>query len=331
MLRRRNCTGQWRSTLIVGVLAGAAVAVPANAAFRLPSRAVLTGTIVVSSSGTGYVPVRVAAPFHTPPWVGRTGTRPDLTVSDPRHFVALVLVAEHRNVHDTGNPQFPSATHAQLIVAAMPDGDGGQRYFYEWAGLRPFAARSPVVPAGRYRLYVVASAPERLTWHLPLGGGRQRLAATTPARANWIVNSSENVPGTSAKPALASAAGHFRTGPVAQVWRLLWIRGQDVGNFISDEAFCQYPGADAVAVAVNENVPGPVCDGINAILDTPDYAVPPSSQRQDIYLGGVTAIDHKYMNANLLPSPGFKTSALVSGQVDHAVVFELWLSLDGLD
>ncbi|MHB8451792.1 MAG: hypothetical protein ACYDAQ_15300 [Mycobacteriales bacterium] len=214
---------------MVAVLAlGPAVVARAGAAPPPGGPPTLTSTTVVSATGNAMTPVvELAQPMRVPTWVGgATGhvPVPDITVSDPAHFAAILLVAQR------GLPREPA-----LVVAALPSG-AVTRYIYDWVGyVAPgYAADSyflgnPVLPAGPYRLYVIASGPEVVTWHLPAPSGTRRLAATIPAIAHAVLALAPGVGGTLVSPAVWATGQFALPHPAGILLNYEWVQGEGAG------------------------------------------------------------------------------------------------------
>src|SRR5206468_7648720 len=102
---------------------------------------------------------------------------PGLTVSDPSKFVALAIVAE-KAVRFAGEPTY--LQHPGFLVWRMPTGNT--------ATISDSAvADGRTLPAGTYRLTVVATGPVRLTWRLPLSGRGISVRAASPVSVPYKV------------------------------------------------------------------------------------------------------------------------------------------------
>ena len=224
----------WLTVLAALLAIGAPRAAAGSSSAQPPT---LTGATTLVVMKSAFMTVRVAQPLRVPVAL-------NLTVSDPAHFIAAVLVGQASN--GDGNPT--------LITTGFPAPNGGWRYTISGAQF-PGRAFAP----GLYWLYVLASAPERVDWRLPLSGHRQTLHPVIPAThvATTTVHSSPMTPGGPTPP-YATTYGHSVVGSNAEVWGLTWARIENVQG--TEDHACFYDGNNPAAVAV-EQLPAFACDG----------------------------------------------------------------------
>jgi hypothetical protein len=282
-----------------------AIGVPAATAS--PLLPTLTGTTVVSASQSAYTVVRVPRQirFIDSSSAAKAITPPRITVSDQAHFVAVALVDQASAVVND-YPLHPSA-----MVMSLPTGAGGYRYWTRLPG------PAETIPAGTYWLYVLATAPERVVWHLPLPGGTRNLRAGTPARMHTTVAVAPQAAGTVAP--MARAYGHAIVSNHAQLWSLIWTHGS---NLAADEPdACDYDGADPIADDV-ESLPAFVCKGI----ETSFGGVGVGSLD---FPGDRIAWAFGTLEPGVLgwPNVGFKMSDETAGQVQWTAGRNIWLDL----
>jgi hypothetical protein len=277
----------------IAVLGGSAAAAQADS--QTPQ---LTSTTVLSANGTAYVPVNLGQPLTVP-----FGETPQITVSNPSQFVAVVLVQV-----ESGPPTGPV-----LEVVAMPDGQSTE-YVYDAAGEDaagdPFFSR-PVLPAGSYRLYVIATGPEQIVLQLPALAGTQSLSAAIPAVSYSVVSSSPGAAGTAVAPVI-SVSGEFA---LPHRWGLLindqWATVEDGADGFSGA--CYY-GASTLSDAT-EPAPWIVCPG-GVSGQANQAGVSPGTETA---VGGGDAV-------GLQPGTfGMKAAEGALGVVENADVRLIWL------
>ncbi|MHB8449988.1 MAG: hypothetical protein ACYDAQ_06010 [Mycobacteriales bacterium] len=235
--------------MVAGLALGPAVVARAGAA---PPPATLTATTVVTATGNAATSVvHLTGPLAVP-----ATSVPDLTVSDPAHLVAIALVGQQ------GLPREPA-----LMVAALPSG-AGTRYVYLRLGyVGPgYAASSyfyfnPVLPAGLYRIYVIATGPEQVTWHLPAPVGTRRLSATIPVIAHSLLAVAPGV-GNTLVSSYVTAAGQFlMPHPAGFMVDVEWMQGVDPAPvFDEEDAACWAYDPSSLATAV-QAAPAELCPG----------------------------------------------------------------------
>lgn len=236
---------RWMGVVTV-VTAALALSGPAVAAVR-PSAAgvLLRGETVISSRGTAVGTVHLAASMTI-----ANPSKPQITVSDPARLAAVVLVS-------TAWFPFPPA----LVVSAMPTGGGDVQYIYGWMGdVRPGDVASPiylhpVFPAGTYRLYVVASGPERITWTLPTTRGTTKVLLTRSAIADTVAGTGPGVPGVAVSN-YVQGYGQFTMPGRSLLYSFSWVAGPDI--YVTSATGCVYQGS---TVATATEPLGPACPG----------------------------------------------------------------------
>ena len=285
-----------RSSLVAAALVVAATALPAAAGVTTGRTPTLSGKTTIVVTKSAYTTVRVPVAIEVPVAL-------HLTVSDPAHFIATVLVAQ-------ALPGSRNVKNATLITTSLPGPNGTWRYVIAGAqfgagGFRP----------GLYWLYVLATGPERVTWNLPLPGAARTLrpevaaehAATTVTRPTMTTN------GTSAP--YSNSYGHSLTGGNAEVWSLDLAHGTHMKVAESDA--CYYDGSDPVADAA-EGLPAPVCRG--GLQSTNSFNLPDG----DAYaVGGVQSSLGSPGSQNL----GLKTSVEFAGIIAWAAGRNIWFDL----
>lgn len=283
------------------------------AAIARPSTVPTLGAVNrIDASTTSYTTVRLSAPmlvFQDHGQVKGDYILPGLTVSDPARFVALALVAD-KGVRFSDEPNYlqrpgflvwrmPTGTTSTISDSANVDG------------------RS--LPAGTYRLTVVVTGPEHLSWRLPLGGHGTTVRTTRPTSVPYkYVTWSGPVP-------VIDYAEHAQTAPVSQIWESLWLRTTEVPHS-GGATWCLYGAADPTA-AQTENVPG-VCDGVGAFGGPVDgvYVPPiPEATNPTPRASQVTVDATQKVNSDYLPQVGVKETLYRLGTIDAASVFLLWL------
>jgi len=189
--------------------------------------------LTVYAKHSGYTTVRLARDLP----LGDPGVDlpAHLTVSDPAHFVGVALVNTRKA---TANG---ISGHLSVMAMALPNGSGGYRFEQ-----RPTAFITSL-PRGSYWLVVLATAPERISWSLPVAG---TYTVTRPISFTTTV--------TSGHGPIATSYGHAPIGRSAEFWAFVWAHGQDLAFSVG--SVCLYDGADSVAVQT-EAVPAPACDG----------------------------------------------------------------------
>lgn len=298
--------------LVAGLALGPAAAARAGAA--PPPPPVLTSTTVVSASGNAMTPVvELAQPMRVPTWVGGSTGHvpvPDIKVSDPEHFAAILLVAQR------GLPREPA-----LVVVGLPEGST-TRYVYTWVGyVAPGYATdsnfmfNPVLPAGPYRIYVIASGPEVITWHLPAPPGTRRLAASIPEIAHSVLALAPGVGDTIVAPVVWATGQFALPHPAGILLNFDWTQGS--GAPVPEEDYCLTydPGMLADAAA---SVPPPVCPGglaltgeygslsipppLNSLLDYDGYGF----GWTETYVGGTWGVKQATAFAGVAHSNGIR-------------------------
>ena len=302
-------------------LCALAIAIPPSHAATASSNngvPVLTGTTVLTASKSSYAVVRLAKPLQ--PFNYKLDDTPShITVSDPAHFIAAVLVAQ--KVIDDGPPGHSVWVHPSVLVASLPNGSGGFRY--ELTGAAVPRAKDGVSPGayapGLYWLFLLATAPERVTWHLPMEGGAHTVRAALPASAQTTLNTSPGpAPGTAVVP-MALAYGHAKVGPLAEVWSLAWLHGTNLKYMEFDS--CLYSGADPVANATAP-LPAFACDGGSEGGDAP------GNYPDDVVSTGMVALDAaQKLNVDYMPDVGLRLSNEGVGNVQWTAGRDIWLNL----
>ena len=278
----------------------------------------LTGTTIITASAPSYTTVRLArslAPFD---WASTVDVPAQISVSDPAHFVGVALVAQ--KVINDAPPGHHVWVHPTLLVASLPNGSGGYRYEFTEGEIPRAASGGPGAFApGTYWLFVLATAPERVTWHLPIRGGTQSLHVTHPAMTSTSLNTSPGpAPGSAVVP-MALAYGHAKVGRVAEVFTLAWTHGKNI-KFVEGDA-CLYDGSDPAAVAAGP-LPASVCDGGSSGGDAP------GNYPDDIVTGGMVSYDEtQKLNVAFGPDIGYKDSNEAVGQVTWTAGRDIWLTL----
>jgi len=265
--------------------------------------------VTVSATRSGYTQVTVAAPMSLN--VNGKLLRPDITLSDPEHFVAIALVSESKTRGEGDTYAEPST----LLVFRMRTG----------ATARSFLASSHangVLPAGTYRLIVVTSAPQRISWRLPSKGKPIVVTAAHPVTPHWGFGSSTG------GPAVFNVAAHFPTAPVSQIWSFAWMRGTRVRR-VGTGSYCLYNGEDQLA-RQEEGATAFACNGVGTFGGPVDgVELPPSATEVDeLVFGGVALVDAvQGVNAPFLPQVGAKFTLALGGTVEASSTLQLWLPL----
>jgi hypothetical protein len=246
-------------------------------------------------------------------------TPSQITVSDPAHFIAVALVAQ--KVISDAPPGHAIWVHPTLLVASLPNGSGGYRY--ELTGAEVPRAKDGVSAGayapGSYWLFVLATAPEKVTWHLPIAGGVQAVRATHPATAQTTLNTSPGPqPGKGVVP-MALAYGHAKVGPLAEVWALAWTHGANL-KFLEVDS-CLYDGTDPVANATAP-LPAFACDG-----GSQGDGVP-GNYPNDVVSNNMVSFDAAQgLNVAYMPDVGLRLSNEAVGDVQWTVGRDIWLNL----
>lgn len=307
-------SGRRRLGRIIAAASVAAVSVlaPAAAIARPATVPTLGAVNQISSSGTSYTTVRLAAPmllFQDHGQVKGNYILPGLTVSDPAKFIAVALVAA-KGVRFSDEPNY--LQRPGFLVWRMPTGstntisDSGN-------------VDGRTIPAGTYRLTVVAAGPERLVWRLPLRGQGASVRTTTPVSVPYKM-----LTWTGPVPVINYAA-HAPTAPVAQLWSSIWLSTTEVPHS-GGGTWCWY-GATDPSAAETEDIPG-VCEGIGAFGGPVDgvYLPPTPEATNPIPRASPVTIDAtQKVNSDLLPQVGFKETLYRLGTIDAASAFLLWL------
>jgi hypothetical protein len=185
-----------RAVALLAALAGLLVVPSASAA---PAPALTTRT-TISGSRTGWTRVTL------PRAMAVDGT-PTISVSNPAAFAGVVLVREK-----SYNPE-------SAYVVRHETGTGTV-YRYGWAGQTEFGGTKDfpvyarrVLPAGTYRLYLMASGPVTATVTWPLPGGRS--STLRPGNSTVSYDAQEKAPGVPGV-AVASAYGLSARHPMAR-------------------------------------------------------------------------------------------------------------------
>jgi hypothetical protein len=285
---------------------------PAAAVARPATVPTLGAVNQISSSGTSYGKVRLAAPmplFQDHGQVKGNYILPGLTVSDPAKFVAVALVAD-KGVRFSDEPNY--LQRPAFLVWRMPT--GSTNTISDSA-----SADGRMLPAGTYRLTVVANGPERLTWRLPLSQRAAAIRTTTPVAVPYKIQT-----WTGPVPVIDYAA-HAPTAPIAQLWSSIWLSTTEVPHS-GGATWCLYGAADPLA-AETENIPG-VCEGIGAFGGPVDgvYLPPIPESTNPIPRASPVTIDAtQKVNSDYLPQVGVKEMLYRLGTINAASVFLLWL------
>lgn len=297
------------------VVAAVSLLAPATAIARPSAVPALGAVNHIDASRTSFTKVRLAAPmplFQDHGQVKGNYILPGLTVSDPAKFVAVALVAD-KGVRFADEPNY--LQRPGFLVWQMPT--GGTNTISDSA-----IADGRLLPAGTYRLTVVATGPEHLTWRLPLGGHGVSVRTTTPVSVPYKVQTwSGPVP-------VINFAAHAQTASVAQLWSSLWLRTTEVPHS-GGGSWCWY-GATDPSAAQTEDVPG-VCEGIGAFGGPVDGVyLPPTPQPTNPTprASPLTVDASQNVNADFLPQVGFKETLYRVGTIDAASVFLLWLPVN---
>jgi len=305
--------------VLPAALLAASLATPAFAAAQRNLAPTLTGTTVVTANASSYATVRLAKPLQPFDYASVIDVPAQISVSDPAHFVGVALVAQ--KVINDAPPGHHIWVHPTLLVASLPNGSGGYRY--EFTGAEVPRSADGVSPGayapGNYWLFVLATGPERVTWHLPLPGGTRTLRASHPAMMSTTLNTSPGPePGKAVVP-MALAYGHAKIGPLAEVWALSWTHGTNL-KFVEGDS-CLYDGTDPVANATAP-LPAFVCDGGTEGGDAP------GNYPDDIVSTNMVPFDAaQKLNVYLMPDVGLKNSDEVVGQVQWTAGRDIWLTL----
>jgi hypothetical protein len=292
-------------------IAALSLLAPAAALGRTATVPTLGAVNQITAAGTSSVKVRLASsmPLFLDHGQIKGGyIQPGLTVSDPSRFVAVALVAD-QTVRFPNEPNY--LQHPSFLVWRMPT--GSTTTITDSANV---PAR--VLPAGTYRLTVVATGPVHLTWRLPLSG-HASLRTTTPATVHYDVKT-----WTGPVPMIDYAV-HAETAQVAQVWESVWIDAIQPAH-TGGGAWCVYSGTQAAA-AGTENVPG-LCDGIGGFGGPVDGVYVPPTVESDPATprAGVVTVDAtQRVNSEYLPEVGVKATLYRLGTIRAATAFHLWL------
>jgi hypothetical protein len=301
-----------RRVIAATSVAAVSLLAPAAAVARTATVPTLGAVNQISSPGTSYSTVRLAAPmllFQDHGQVKGNYILPGLTVSDPGKFVAVALVAD-KGVRFSDEPNY--LQRPGFLVWRMPTGstntisDSGN-------------VDGRTIPAGTYRLTVVATGPERLTWRLPLS--RRGASIRTTAR----VSVPYKIETWTGPTPVISYAMHAPTASVAQLWGSVWVSATDPQHSGGNTS-CWYGATDPNAAAT-ENVPG-VCEGIGTFGGPVDgvYVPPTFEAASPAPRAGVMTIDAtQKVNSDFLPEVGVKQTLYRLGTINAATVFNLWL------
>jgi len=299
--------------IAAGLIAAISLLAPAAAVARTsPAVATLGAVNHIDASRTSYTKVRLAAAmplFQDHGQVKGNYILPGLTVSDPAKFVALALVAD-KGVRFSDEPLY--LQRSSFLVWRMPTGSTNTISDSAHVDGR-------VLPAGTYRLTVVANGPEHLTWRLPLNGRGVSIRTTNPLSVPYKVQT-----WTGPVPVIDYAV-HAPTAQVAQVWSSVWLSTTEIPHS-GGGAWCWY-GAKDPSAAQTENIPG-VCEGIGASGGPVDgvYLPPIPQPTNSIPRAAPFTVDAlQNVNADFLPEVGEKATLYRLGTINAATVFHLWL------
>ena len=267
----------------------------------------------IDASRTSFTTVRLAEPMLLNENHG-TGKfiAPGLTVSDPAKFVALALVAD-KGVRFSSEQLY--LQRPTFFVWRMPTGS---------TNTISDSANSDhnVLPAGTYRLTVVATGPEHLTWRLPLKARGVSTRTTTSVNVPYKVQ-------TWTGPApVVSYFAHARTTPISQLWGSVWVSATEPPH-TGGNTTCWYNASDPSA-AQTETIPG-VCQGQSVMGGPVDgvYLPPiPESTSPTPRAGAMTIDATQKVNSDFLPEPGVKGTVYRAGPINAATVFTLWLPIN---
>jgi hypothetical protein len=139
----------------------------------------LAGTTVIAVSRPAYIDVRLPrqVALRTP-----FDDSPDIAVSGGAALAAFVLTgtdARTRSMTLTGGASTVEGSTERFLFPAGTLAGGGGGHFEDWKTF----SNTTTLPAGRYRLYVVATGPATITLRLPGLAGRTRLAPSRAAAA----------------------------------------------------------------------------------------------------------------------------------------------------
>jgi len=302
---------------------------PPSAQAKVVALPKVTGTVVVTAPGTGYVRVHLPRQLILQDWVDPFGPEPDIKVSDPAHFGAIMLVAERPIMLD-GLPKHPSAT-----VFTLPTGLAKTRFFSPWAPQVKGAPQHTALPPGDYRLFVVASRPQRITWTLHRSG--QPVSVRTlsrPGAAKVATVSSVALPGQMLTSPSLELSSSFRIGRVGELFALMWFHGRRVGDALQTEFCLKKKGSQDVVQELG--VPLGYCPGgynflpvisRHVIGDVPNLSGPVDENTAGA--NWVATFDaNRKVGTAVLPEVAAKLSMQMSGLVDRAAGIQIWYTLD---
>ncbi|MDQ1684589.1 MAG: hypothetical protein QOC82_1326 [Frankiaceae bacterium] len=291
-------------------IAALSLLAPAAALARTAAVPTLGAVNQITATGTSSVQVRLASPMLLNEDHGKGKfILPGLTVSDPAKFVALALVAD-KGIYFADEPNYRQ--RPSFFVFRIPT--GSTSVIADGKNANP-----NVLPAGTYRLTVVATGPEHLTWRLPLPQRGASIKPTARVSVNYRIQT-----WTGPVPAI-SYAMDAPTTSVAQVWGSVWFSTTHVQR-VGGSTFCLYNGTDPNATATAK-VPG-VCTGLGAMGGPVDgVAVPPLPETTNPVpsAGAITVDSTQKLNTEFLPQVGVKQTIYTGGIINAATVFYLWL------
>jgi len=294
------------------LIAAVSLLAPAAAIARTSTVPTLGAVNHIDATRTSYLKVRLAQPMPVFQDHGEAKgpyILPGLTVSDPAKFVAVALVAD-KGVRFADEQLY--LQRSSFLVWRMPTGSTST--ISDSANVD-----GRVLPAGTYRLTVVANGPERLTWRLPLSQRGVSIRTTTPVSVPYKIQT-----WTGPVPVINYAA-HAPTASVAQLWSSVWLNTTEVPHS-GGGSWCWY-GADDPSSAQTEDVPG-VCEGIGASGGPIDgvYLPPIPESTNPIPRAAPFTVDAtQKVNSDFLPQVGFKETLYRLGTINAASVFLLWL------
>jgi hypothetical protein len=199
---------------------------PAQAAGSPPVR--LAADVVLSARGPSSVVVTLprTVEFLREPWQTSEMFRPHVTVSGPSVH-GFALVPERRG------------TNGLSMFGVVLPAASGQRALYDFFGGGPNGSSSTALPAGRYRLVYLGTAPGWVRLRLPgLATGTSRVTAHTPEDLRASVRDPES---PFAPPAPVTIMSDTQVLPApARVLSVVWYRS--VGNAFSGGSSCVYEG-----------------------------------------------------------------------------------------
>ena len=266
----------------------------------------LTSAIRVSAKATGYVVVSL------PRAVQDKDGYPQLVEDWQGGASAVVLAPDRPDVFDPKNPP-PTLVIPNLVGRSV------NPHPYVFIGLDPRHHQPAFfyhrVPAGRYRLYVVTTAPAQVTLRLPgLPRGFTRVVASTPGHAVTFGTHQRASVG-SLPPAFSYGATGRLTSHRGLIWTVQWMHSPV--RVSEDFGACTY----APPPASPEVYHFPSC------ALAPGGNLVPAVGAQ--YIGYVPPPDllHESEHYGVPPGPvGVQSYVAVTGPVSHEGAELLWLS-----